>query len=661
MNEVWTMQQILDPNFLNNLISNPDALSGKVILELSDGKIRVGKRQAFFNLFCFPILTEFGIAIRKDHFIKRKPLNKGVLVKELNRYYFEIMTISSDNAKRLKWAIWRTLTNLYKMCFSNLLEYVGTIDILDMAEIATDPVMKKELDTKNKITDIWPTDMIEDFIESERKKIMGLMGTPGALKNEALLPYQRIAQLNPYQVPQTIYAFGVRTDVDDKIIRKPVLGSALDGTRDAIEYAIESLSAKKSAFYNKNAVRNSQYFGRRQHLLSSSVAHLYSGDCGSTKYVDFLITGDDEKRGIAGNYKNVIGKFIVDNGQLVLLTEKNIVNYLNKTVQMRSPMTCRFRNGVCEVCGGSVLKNINRKILIGILSAITTVEPVTQKILSAKHLIKTNSILYDMNPELMQYFDCIEAVEYRWKDRVYEKIKNWYLGVLSEDFTGLNDVRLIRDGQNIIDQKMSCLSTVFFSDGKGLKGNYDLVQNAQTPFLSSELLIHIRDHIDDVKIKDGIIWIPLKGTKGIPILKTIIINDNMIEYVDTVASFLGGGGGKGKKNKNSSIRNMKTCAEALKAFSDIVYSKCSVNIVHLETLLKAYEITSRALDDYRIPIVEDPNHVEFGSMHEILNHRHVGVKLAFQSLTDYIEDPATYISPKQRSPFDVFVGFKSEQ
>lgn len=657
--EVWTMQQILDPNFLISLAKNPDAISGKVVLELSDGKIRVGKRQAFFNLFCFPILTAFGIPIRKCHFIRRKPLNKGVLVSAFDKYYNEIMYADRNNAKRLKQALWKTLESLYGMSFNNLLEYIGTIDIIDMAEIATDPVMKKELDTKYQINDFWSTDKIEDFIEEERKKIMNLMGTPGALKNEALLPYQRIEQLNKFQVPQTIYAFGVRTDVDDSIIRKPVIGSALDGTRDIMEFVIEALSAKKSAFYNKNAVRKSQYFGRMQHLLLSSIAHLYKGDCGSTRYVNFLITGDDEKRGIAGNYKNFIGKFIFDEGKLVLLTEDNIKNYLNKNVQMRSPMTCRYRNGVCEVCGGSVFMNINRKILIGILSAITTVEPVTQKILSAKHLIKTLSILYKMNPELMKYFDCVDTVEYRWKAKAFDKAKGWYLGILSQDFPGINDVRLIRDGQDVAERKMSCLSTVLFRDGNVLKGKFDLVQGKQTPFLSKELLIYIRDHIDEVITKDGIIWIPLTGTEDIPILKTIIINDNMLEYVATVSSFLGGGG-KDKKSKANCIRNMKTCSDALKAFSDIVFSKCSVNIVHLETLLKAYEITSRAAGDYRVPVVEDPDHVEFGSMHEILNHRHVGVKLAFQSLTDYIEDPATYISPKQKSPFDVFVGFKSE-
>lgn len=656
MEETWTMGQILDPAFRNMLKENCSQLFGTVILELSDGKIRVSKRQAFMNLFWFPILTEFNIPLRKDHFVKRKPLNKGVLIKEWNRYYNEIMSMSVHNAKRLKRVIWDVSAELYDLGFNYMLEYVGTMDIIDMAEIMTDPVMSKELDTKYEITDDWSTVAVERFIEMERVKIMKLMGTPGALKNEVLLPYQRIKQLNQFQVPQTIYAFGVRTDVNDNIIRKPVIGSALDGLRDIAEFGIEALSAKKSAFYNKEAVRKSQYFGRKQHLLSSSVQHLYDGDCGSTQYVDFRITDDDPDDGKVGNYSNCIGKFILgDDNKLVLLTSDNIKQYVNRTVRMRSPMTCRYRNGVCEVCGGSVLANVNRKISIGILSAIFAVAPVTQKILSAKHLVKTNSLVYELDDNLGQLIECVNTVGFKWKKGVYSKMKNHCLGVHLKDFQGLHDVQLIRDNKEISEQKMSSIHELVFRGPDNCTHVYEVGGGKQTPFFSGEMLVHIRDNFDSVVIKDDIIWIPLKGTENITLFKTIVINDNMLEYVATVSGFLGGN----TEKETGNISQKKTCAGALAAFSDIVYSKCSVNIVHLEVLLKSYLITSDT--DYTIPIVEDANNVKFGSMQSILSYRFVGTKLAFEELSKYIKSPSTYTDPKPKSPFDIFVGFKAEK
>lgn len=654
MEEVWTMQQILDPAFRDMLINNIDQLYGKVVLELADGRIRVSKRTAFMNLFWFPILTEFNIPIRKDHFIKRKPLNKGVIVKEWNRYYKEIMSMSVHNAKRLKQILWKVQSDLYHLGFNHMLVYVGTMDIVDMAEIMTDPVMSKELDTKQAIRDDWNTVTVEKYIEAERVKIMDIMGTPGALKNEALLPYQRVKQLNQFQVPQTIYAFGVRTDVNDNIIRKPVIGSALDGLRDIAEFGIEALSAKKSAFYNKESVSSAQYFGRKQHLISSSIQHLYKGDCGSTQYVDFRIT-DDDPTGRPGNYKHCIGKYIWDGSKLVLLTDDNIKQYVNQTVHMRSPMTCRYRNGVCEVCGGSVLANVNRKMLIGILSAIMSVEPVTQKILSAKHLIKTNSLIYELDDNLGQLVECVDTVGFKWKSGVYRIMKDAYLGVPLGDFQGLHDVQLIRDDKEISEQKMSSIHVLFFREGDQLTHMYEVANGKQTPFFSADMLVHIRNHYEDVKIQDDVIWIPLKGTENITLFKTIVINDNMLEYVATVSTWLG----NGSDNAKDSIAKKRTCAGALAAFSDIVFSKCSVNIIHLEVLLKSYLITGDG--DYSIPVVEDANNVRFGTMKTILDNRFVGTKLAYEDLAKYIKNPSTYTQAKQKSPFDIFVGFKSEK
>ena len=68
--EVWTLAQIVDPEFKRQLSMDVEHIQGKVELQLADGSIRVSKRQAFLNLFWWRILTTFNIPIRKDHFIK---------------------------------------------------------------------------------------------------------------------------------------------------------------------------------------------------------------------------------------------------------------------------------------------------------------------------------------------------------------------------------------------------------------------------------------------------------------------------------------------------------------------------------------------------------------------------------------------------------------
>ena len=318
----WSYQQITNPAFLDSLIPEADSLTGKVHLQLHDGEIVVGMRQAFLNLFWWPILTEFNIPISVRHFVKRTALNNTTLTDALNPYYYEIMDQDYKNAKRLKKAIWAFLQKFYMMASTSMLPYVASIDIEDLAAIMEDPAMKEILETKWNITPVMGTDVIEKYIDTQNKRIMKLLGTRGGLSRETLLAYQRVKQLNKFQVPQTIYAFGVRTDVSDNIIGFPVVGSALDGLQNVQEYAVESLSAKKSAFYNHVAVADSQYFGRKQHLLASSVQYIYSRDCESPHLVEFRVTDI--------NYQNLVGKLIYRDKKPLTLTPDNVGSFVGK-------------------------------------------------------------------------------------------------------------------------------------------------------------------------------------------------------------------------------------------------------------------------------------------------------------------------------------------
>lgn len=630
--QTWSYQQIKDKNFLQSLIPEAENIKGLVTLELADGKLEVSKRQAFLNLFWWPILTEFGIAIRKDHFIKRKPLNKDVLISEWNRYYNEIMDMDYHNAKRLKMVIWNVLQDLYVFTSDNLLPYVASIDIEDMAEIMEDPAMKEILDTKWGIKPEMGTDVIEKYIDSQNKRIMTLLGTPGGLKRETLLPYQQIRQLNKFQVPQTIYAFGVRTDVSDNIIGLPVVGSALDGLRNIQEFAVETLSAKKSAFYNHVAVADSQYFGRKQHLLASSIQYLYTRDCESNVLIDFNVTEN--------NYQNLVGKLIYKDHKPLTLTYDNIGSFVGETIMMRSPMTCKYRKGVCEVCGGRIYNNINRKLNIGILSAVHVIEPTTQKILSAKHLIKTLSLIYEVPMQSAKILFRSSTNEIRWKPMFYDRLKKLHMGVPLKYFGTIHDVTLLRTDKAVKEERFSEIKHFILRDDKGKTATYPLENNKQIPFFSTEMLFHIRDHYNELEMDEQMMWIPLDGTEKFPIFRTIVVNDNMLQFVSQVSNFL-----------SDPIKTYTSCSAALQDFSNIIHSKVVANIVHLETLLKAYLITSSS--DYRIPRIEDPNNVLFQTTASIMNNRHVGTKLAYQGLNQYMSQPSTYLIQHQSSPFDL--------
>ena len=638
METTWSYAQIRDPAFLESLIPDVTNLHGTVVIEFSDGRLRVGVRQAFLNLYFWQILTDFGLPICKRHFLKYRPPNNDNLMEMLNAYYHEIMGLDVHNAKRLKMSIWNMLQKLYKLACTDLLTYVASIDMEDMAEIMEDPAMKEILDTKWQLKPEMGTDVIEKYIDVQNKKIMKLMGTKGGLKNEALYPYQQVRQLNKFQVPQTIYAFGVRTDVNDNIIRLPVIGSALDGLRNIQEFAVESLSAKKSAFYNHVAVADSQYFGRKQHLIASAIEHIYEGDCGSTALVKFHVT--------ESNCMNLVGKNIMDHGVMINLNEQNVRQYIEQDVMMRSPMTCRYRRGVCEVCGGRILSNINRKLNIGILSAVHVIEPTTQKILSAKHLIKTSSLVYAIPSAASKVLVRSKSSELKWKPDIAARVKRLDIGIpMACMKAAIHDITMLRTDRPFVEEQFTSMFAFALRDRKGNVHQYQLESGGQIPFLSAEMLIHFRDHYNEKELSNDIIWLPLAGTENIPIFCTVVVNDNMLQFVTGVNRFL-----------STKIRDYTDCGAALQAFSDVIYSKVSTNIAHIEVLLKAYEIEGNGRFD--IPLVTDPTHVHFQTNSAILSNRFVGVKLGFEKLKEYSRSASTYLVAKAKSPFDLMIGYE---
>lgn len=636
--EVWSYDQICDPHFKDVIGETICDTNGLVRMELSDGAIVVSRRMAWMNLYWFNVPLAFNTPIAKRHFVKRIALNDGSHAKAMERFYDEFMGQNIHNAKKLKQVLWDSYNALYMAASSWLLPYSRSIDLIDMAEIINDPKMRKIIDTRERINVLMSSKEVEKHIDIHNKEIMDLLNEKDGVKNKTLFSYRRVDQLNRFQVPQTIYSFGIRTDVDDTIVRYPVVGSALSGLRNIMEYAVESLSAKKSSFYNKSAVSGSQYFGRRQHLSASTLAHIYSGDCGSKNPVPFEVNDH--------NYKNLIGKLIVEDGRYVWLTANNVKDYVGKTVLMRSALTCKHTDGVCEACGGRVIQNVNRKLNIGILSAMHLIEPVTQGILSAKHLIKTNSLVYSLDERASKYLECITASEVAWSPKILGKLNGCKLGVKVSDFPKFSDIAYLKHGRSIKEAAFSRITALKIRTSEGKEDDFSMTCGKQVPHFSAEMLFYIKDHVKETITdkEEGIIWIPLCDTMCFPLFRVTILNDNLLAFEKRAENFL-----------KSDIKHFHTCADALREFTELLYNKISVNIAHPELLLKSYMITSPT--DYRIPMVTDQNDVHFQGDKEILTYRHVGVCLAFEGLVKYLQAPATYLTVKQGTPFDLMIGY----
>lgn len=630
---VWDASSAGDPEFVSNVLKHVANMDGHVIMRFSDGDIRVHVKQAALNLMFLQVPLAFNVPLRKNHFIRYVPSSKEKIVQELDKYYDEFMYDFPNARETLRKVVWKILNDLYVFTWIDIAEYRPAFDLEDLTEIISDEPFAKILNDKWKVKPEMGSDVIEKYMDGKSKELIKLLTTKGALKNESLLPFQMLGILNKFQIPQALNAFSLRTDVNDNIVSCPVLGSAISGLRNCIENSTESLAAKKTAFYNHTAVAESQYFGRKQHLLGSSISTIISEvDCNSTILVDFNVT--------ELNYQNLVGKHIYEHGVRKTLTFDNVGSYVNTTIRMRSPMTCRFRTGVCSTCGGKIFDNLHPNLNIGILSAMHVIEPTTQKILSAKHLIKTSSVLYELPASLSNVLFRSNTNEIRWHPNILNKIATMRMGIPAKFFQSIHDVTLLRSDRVIKEERFSEVKYLTLVNDKGKEKTFMLENDKKIPFLSKEFLLHMRDHYKDLEITNEMVWIPLADTEKYPIFRTIVANDNMLQFVAQVSNFL-----------SDPIKNYTSCNTALQDFSDLIHSKVSANITHIETLLKAYMITSSS--DYRVPRVEDVNNVHFSTTSLIMNNRHIGTKFAYQGLNQYLGSPSTYLTKHQDSPFDV--------
>ena len=105
-------------------------------------------------------------------------------------------------------------------------------------------------------------------------------------------------------------------------------------------------------------------------------------DCGTKLYLDVKLTNDIKR--------DVLYRYILDAGKLVLLTDDNIDKYVGKVVKMRSPMYCKG-DKICSKCAGVMFEKL------GIKNVGLTTTKVTTTLLN-KNMKKFHDSSVDLLP-----------------------------------------------------------------------------------------------------------------------------------------------------------------------------------------------------------------------------------------------------------------------
>ena len=348
-----SLSQISNPNLIYQF-KDIENISGPVTLELTDGEITIPIRHAIIHFIYWRNLIFFNLPIKLRHVIFTSGICSLDIISKLQTVCFnDMIDAYPDKETEIVQCLFDTINFNNKFILKNLTKYHSSLDIFEMSRMMRDEKVKEVVNVK--LDPLFGTDVIEKTIAQANEEFCSLLEKRGSLTHNPLIPFMEAKLLNKNQLMQIFIALGVRTDVNDMIVTYPVTTSVFEGMKNIWQYAVESLSSKKSKFYNAVAVRTSQYVNRKQQLSQFVIERIYKGSCGTDVTVTFHITPI--------NYKHLEGKIIKnEDGSEIILTNDILPDYIGKTVQMYSPITCRYTDGYCEKCGGMLTRFLPKEL-----------------------------------------------------------------------------------------------------------------------------------------------------------------------------------------------------------------------------------------------------------------------------------------------------------
>lgn len=629
-----------NPGFVDMLFkTNQDV--GRCEVVLSDTIIVSSTRIAIMNFIMWEVLTKYGIHPSSAEFMRYKSITVNSLSDIYSRYYLIMLSNRSD-VPHMEFVdtIYNNINRLYNLICRYLNPYMPTIDALGLAKMCDNPEIKKLIEYK--IDDSVGTKAAEQIIKAQSKILIDLIAKPDAIKDNILYPYMIADTLKKNQIPQMLLKYGPRSDVDDTMCRHIINESSFSGNKSVADFAVESLSAKKSAYFNKSVIKKSQYFNRKTRLAGSILPNLYPGSCGSTVTVPFYIKPEFAK--------NMIERSILVDGKEVMLTKDNISSYAGTTVNMFSIFGCKHTDGFCERCAGyrhyadlgiGLSKFMPEGIHIGLLCVSHLMSRVTQKILSNKHLIATNSKEYALPGDTARYLYNDNDCNLYWSADFTKRLRHVQLRIPEDSMGQISDLIMetlpnpeaytkiayldIMKGDQVVD-------TIYFES------------NGFIPYLSTEMLEYMRKQYDSIEYKDNGFVVDMKNFDAKkPFMNYVVLNDDMVSYVNRVKNFI-----------SSEVSNYTSVSRCLSDFADVVYHKSELNLFYLEVILRALNTTSE--DNYDIPVLTDTEHTHFARLDDMVSESTISMKLAQEQLAKYLSSPRASLIKRKAGWFKEFFG-----
>lgn len=421
---------------------------------------------------------------------------------------------------------------------------------------------------------------------------------------------------------------GLKSDLLGNTIPIPINSNfVVGGFGNVTNYFIDSGASRKSLIANKEKMGSS---GHMALLLKLSCVGTYisdTEDCNTPHTVSLKINDKKFLEMCSGRYYRQPGK---RSFKLLKTTDTHLIG---KTLKFRDPGKCACKDGICKTCYGA-LSTVNKGMDVGIFASTIISRPLSQNILSTKHLNTTDSCLIEFIPDFHKFFK-LEANQVRLLND-------------NETETNMSQYELYLDNIIQIDELLDnadfnkFLQFVKIRNSKKHDEVYEIVENE-----SKELFIH--PDLDAIIKKtetgeNGEYIIPLSRITEETLFTINIENNELTKPLKEMDKLLGG---SYFKYMNPTIDMMEQRFIEL-----LIESKINVMSIHAATILRSFV---RCVDNY----LERPDfsklftdYIVLGLHAALADNPSITNSLAYDYLKSQLYTHTTYKKHKH-SPLDM--------
>lgn len=586
-------------------------LSGNFKLLFDDGVTLVTNAQETkYSSFVWDILREFPHAPLTSRFhlnslLATKPLNAGTLNELCSRVIFEGV-IDTYTAKGLEFdddrlgELYYIKTNeLYNYSVNFLRPFMTSLDIMSYYKLLNYPPMKALLDS---------VDGTEETIAEGYKSFTKMvMEDPNIQDNEVCIS-ARSGLVRMNQLQQCLFLRGFATDIDSLVFGEAAMGNFAQGYADFYSLFIDSRTAAKALYYSARLLRNTEYKSRKMQILDMSVETIHRYDCGSDKYIHWLIRDterdDNGKVTRKADARYWLGKYFLDEelGKVREFRKEDEGTYIGKILKFRSPLAgCKVQDdhGVCYVCWSSQGRLIPKHTNIGHAVAAALMQILSQSILSVKHIdASSSSSRIALSAIMQEYFTTTaDGKSYMFTPSLAGKQKILYF--LPEEVSNLATISTTSDMSNLaLDQISQITNATLVTDvgiAAGLPTPVGFVQEKRKAFFTADALAYIKMKgwmTEEARVRIDFSDWPMDA----PVMTLPQRHYNMADHADAITRLI-----QGRNDDNSTHKNDGSPFNYFEQLYELVNSRLDVDAAILEMIIYGASIRDGDIGDYRLP------------------------------------------------------------